>query len=167
MIVKAPTMFVAVPFVAVLTAAATVAIVETPWIALSSVLGGMATTGTGPVVDPVHIATEPDVAPVAVTDTPAAVLDAATVIELPDSTPVQTLSASEPNETVDYARLNANVRVVTDTLERFNQKLLRMIARTKAAHGGRLVTPSAVDAGTTVAIDVRTTSPVPATELQR
>ncbi len=84
MIVKAPTMFVAVPLAAVLTAAATVAIVETPWNALPGVFGGMVTTGTWSLVGLGHnSATEPVVAHVAVTDTPAAVLDTATVIELP------------------------------------------------------------------------------------
>ncbi len=168
MIVKAPTMFVAVPLAAVLTAAATLAIVETPWNALPGVFGGMVTTGTWSLVGLGHnSATEPDVAHVAVTDTPAAVLDTATVIELPESTPVQTLSASEPNEPIDYARLNTNVRVVTDTLERFNQKLLRMIAQARAAQAGRPLGPSAVDTGATVALDVRTTSPGPAAELKQ
>ena len=34
---------------------------------------------------------------------------------------------------VDYARLNQDVLLVADTLERFNQKLLRMIAQARAA----------------------------------
>ena len=179
MIVKAPTIFVAVPLAAVLTATTTVAIFETPWNALPSVFGGMVTTGTGPLVALGHIVTEPDVAQLAVTDTPAAVLDTATVIELPESTPARTLSASEPNVPIDYARLNTNVGVVTDTLERFNQKLLRMIAQAKAAHAGRSVRSSTVDTDTTVALDVPMTPmtpqtppappapPVPAAELKQ
>jgi hypothetical protein len=39
----------------------------------------------------------------------------------------------EELDPVDYARLNQDVRVVADTLERFNQKLLRMIAQARAA----------------------------------
>ncbi len=167
MIVKAPTMFVAVALAAILTAAATVAIFETPWNALPGMFGGMVTTGTAPLVALGHSATKPDVAQVAVTDTPAAVLDTATVIELPESTPLQTLSASEPNQAIDYARLNTNVRVVTDTLERFNQKLLRMIAQAKAAQAGRPRGPSAVGTDAAVALDIRTTSPGPAAELKQ
>jgi hypothetical protein len=37
-----------------------------------------------------------------------------------------------PSEPVDYARLNQEVIVVAETLERFNQKLLRMIAQARA-----------------------------------
>ena len=36
-------------------------------------------------------------------------------------------------EPIDYARLNHDVRLIADTLERFNQKLLRMIAQAKSA----------------------------------
>jgi hypothetical protein len=39
---------------------------------------------------------------------------------------------TEPDP-VDYARLNQEVIVVAETLERFNQKLLRMIAQARAA----------------------------------
>ncbi len=140
MIVKAPTMFVAVALTAVLTAAATVAIIETPWNTLPGVFAGMVITGTGPLVAPGRVATEPNVPLVAVTDTPVAVLDTVTVIELPESTPVQTLAVSEPNEPIDYARLDTNVRMITDTLERFNQKLLRMIAQatTSPVHAAEL-----------------------------
>ena len=173
MIVKARTMSVAVPLAAILTAAATVVIFETPWNALPGVFGGMVATGTGPLVALGHIVTEPDVAQVEVTDTPAAVLDTTTVIELPGSTPALNLSAGEPNDPIDYARLNTNVGVVTDTLERFNQKLLRMIAQAKAAQTGRPVGRSTVDTDTTVALDVPMTPtsppapPVPAAELKQ
>ncbi len=162
MTVKAPTMFVAVALSAALAVAATVAVFETPWNALPGVFGAMLTTATGPLVAAGPIATEPDVAPVAVIDAPAAVLDTAAVIELPESPPVQALSASEANQPIDYARLNTNVRLVTDTLDRFNGKLLRMIAQAKAAQAaqvGRPVRSSAVDAGATVAFDVRSKSP--------
>ncbi len=145
MIVKARTMSVAVPLAAILTATATVAIFETPWNALPGVFGGMVATGTGPLVALGHIVTEPDVAQVAFTDTPATVLDTATVIELPESTPARTLSASEPNVPIDYARLNTNVGVVTDTLERFNQKLLRMIAQARALQQQQQAAALAVD----------------------
>ena len=168
MIVKAPTVFVAVPLAVVLTAAATVVILETPWNALPGVFGGMVATATGPLLALGHLVSEPpDAAQVAVTDTPAAVFDTATVIELPETTPAQAHSAGEQNDPIDYARLNANVRVVTDTLDRFNQKLLRMIAQAKAAQTGRPVRPSAVDADATVALDVPRTSPVPAAELKQ
>ena len=167
MIVKVRTMSVAVPLAAVLTAAATVTIYETPWNALPGVFGGMVTTSTGPLVALGHIVTEPDMTQVAVTDTPAAVLDTATVIELPGSTPKEPLAADEPTGPIDYARLNSDVRVVTDTLDRFNQKLLCMIAQAKAAQKGRPARPAAVDTGTTVALDVPRTSTGPVVELKQ
>jgi len=41
--------------------------------------------------------------------------------------------APEPEpDPIDYSRLNTDVREVADTLERFNQKLLRIIAQTRA-----------------------------------
>ena len=166
MIVKVRTMSAAVPLAAILTAASTVVIFETPWNALPSVFAGMVTTGTGPLIALGHIADEPDLTPVAVADAPAPVLDTATVIELPQSTPPPALAAGEPNDPIDYARLNTNVHVVTETLERFNQKLLRMIAQAKAAQTGRPTRPSTVDADSTVALDVPMTSPV-APELKR
>ena len=164
MIVKVRTMSVAVPLAAALTAAATVTIFETPWNALPGVFGGMVTTSTGPLVALGHIVTEPVVAQVVVTDTPGAVLDTATVIDLPESASEESLSAAAGNDPIDYMRLNTDVRVVTDTLDRFNQKLLRMIAQAKAAQTGR---PAAVDADATVALDVPSTPPGPATELKQ
>jgi hypothetical protein len=56
---------------------------------------------------------------------PAAAASTAT----PGVTPA---SEPEPAPPVDYARLNDQVRLVSDTLERFNQKLLRMIAQVRA-----------------------------------
>ncbi len=53
------------------------------------------------------------------------------VIEEAPTPPVQEPLRAEP-EVVDYERLNRDVRLVTDTLERFNQKLLRMIAQARA-----------------------------------
>jgi len=167
MIPKVRTMSVAVPLAAALTAAATVTIFETPWNALPGMFGGMVTTSTGPLVALGHIVTEPIVAHVVVTDTPGAVLDTATVIELPESAPDESLSAAAGNDPIDYMRLNTDVRVVTDTLDRFNQKLLRMIAQAKAAQTGRPVRPVAVDTDATVALDVPSTPPGPATELKQ
>ncbi len=167
MIVKVRTMSVAVPLAAALTAAATVTIFETPWNALPGVFGGMVTTGTGPLVALGHIVSEATVAPVAVTDTSEAVLDRATVIELPESAPEESLAVGEQNQPIDYMRLNSDVRVVTDTLDRFNQTLLRMIAQAKAAQSGRPDRPAAVDTDATVALDVPVTSPGSATELKR
>ena len=123
MIVKAPTVFVAVPLAVVLTAAATVVILETPWNALPGVFGGMVTTCTGPLVAFGHIVTEPDVAQVAVTDTPAAVLDTATVIELPETTSAPTLSASEPNEVLRPDRILQKPFTTRRLLERVRRIL--------------------------------------------
>lgn len=172
MIVRVRTMFVAVPLAAALTAAATTVIFETPWNALPGIFGGMAAAGTGPLVALGRVAPEPDTVMVTVADTPAEVLDTVTVIELPDpaadsvagGVAAAALPAREPNEPIDYMRLNADVHVVTDTLERFNQKLLRMIAQAKA---GQRVDPSAVDADATVALDAPVTPVGPETELKQ
>jgi hypothetical protein len=160
-------MSVAVPLAAVLTAAATVTIFETPWTALPGVFGGMVTTSTGPLVALGHIVTKPTVAQVAVIDTSEAVLDTVTVIELPESTSEESLAAGEQNQPIDYMRLNSDVRVVTDTLDRFNQKLLRMIAQAKAAQSSRPVRSPAVDTDSTVAIDLPSNSPETAAELKQ
>ena len=45
----------------------------------------------------------------------------------------ETAASAPDNVPVDYARLQDNLKLVTDTLERFNQKLLRMIAQARAA----------------------------------
>ncbi len=56
-------------------------------------------------------------------------------LHLPDVLPAAAAAPArpEPPKPVDYARLNGDVKVVTDTLERFNQKLLLMIAQARAA----------------------------------
>ena len=64
-----------------------------------------------------------------------------TIVEIPpafDDAEIVTLAVgtelqTQPADEVDYARLNHDVRIVADTLERFNQKLLRMIAQAKAS----------------------------------
>lgn len=49
----------------------------------------------------------------------------------------------EPREPVDYARLNQEVMHVADALDRFNQKLLRMIAQARASQRSVKPTPRA------------------------
>ncbi len=161
MIVKARTTFVAVPLAAALAAATTVGIFETPWNALPGVFDGVVTTVSGPLVALGRVATQPDATETPIADTPVTVLDTATVIDpvvepAPEPEPVAVVQAPdriilqrEPNDPIDYSRLNADVRVVTDTLERFNQKLLRMIAQAKAAN----TLQNTLEAGTTVALD--------------
>ncbi len=58
--------------------------------------------------------------------------DVELVIALSEVTAEPIAEQPPENEPVDYARLNKEVRVVADTLERFNQKLLRMIAQARA-----------------------------------
>jgi uncharacterized membrane protein len=53
-------------------------------------------------------------------------------IVTPGHVPAATEARHDPEDPIDYSRLNTNVRVVADTLERFNQKLLRMIAQARA-----------------------------------
>ncbi len=48
---------------------------------------------------------------------------------------------AEPHEPVDYSRLNNDVMHVADALDRFNQKLLRMIAQAKASQRYDASTP--------------------------
>jgi hypothetical protein len=56
----------------------------------------------------------------------------ATVAEAPAPTPAPPPEPEPEPDPVDYARLNQDVIVVAETLERFNQKLLRMIAQARA-----------------------------------
>lgn len=55
-----------------------------------------------------------------------------TVAPAPTPAPPPTPAPEPEPDPVDYARLNQDVIVVADTLERFNQKLLRMIAQARA-----------------------------------
>ena len=64
----------------------------------------------------------------------------------------ETASAAPDDAHVDYARLQDNLELVTDTLERFNQKLLRIIAQARAEQRRQEAEPSA-ELGTTVALD--------------
>ena len=64
----------------------------------------------------------------------------------------------DEDESVDYSRLNMDVHVVTSTLERFNQKLLRMIAQARASQTGSQP-PVSPDAGPTVALDAPNPAP--------
>ncbi len=52
--------------------------------------------------------------------------------ETPPPAGPETAASAPDNAPVDYARLQDNLKLVTDTLERFNQKLLRMIAQARA-----------------------------------
>ena len=92
------------------------------------------------------------------TPVPAATVPAATVPAA--TTPVDLSQKRGEDESVDYARLHKDVQVVTSTLERFNQKLLRMIAQARAARAGQRP-PAPLDAVPTVALDAA--SPASAT----
>ncbi len=131
------TVLIALPLTVLITAAATVAVLVKPWGVLQVLdmigtsVAGPSSTGTPPpaaaisehVVDTATEAIEPTIVEI-----PPAFDDAETVT-LPVGPELQT----QPADEVDYARLNHDVRIVADTLERFNQKLLRMIAQAKAS----------------------------------
>ena len=71
--------------------------------------------------------------------------DVELVIALSEETAEPIAEQPPENEPVDYARLNKEVRVVADTLERFNQKLLRMIAQARALQQQQKAAALAVD----------------------
>ena len=71
--------------------------------------------------------------------------DVELVIALSEVTAAPIAEQPPQNEPVDYARLNKDVRVVADTLERFNQKLLRMIAQARALQQQQKAAALAVD----------------------
>lgn len=59
--------------------------------------------------------------------------DTSVVIAAPPTAVAEAPAAEmPPAQPVDYARLNQDVIVVAETLERFNQKLLRIIAQVRA-----------------------------------
>ncbi len=134
------TVLIALPLTVLITAGATVAVLVKPWGVLQVLdmigasVAGPTSTGTPPpaaaisehVVDAATEATEPTEPTIG--EMPPAFDDAETVT-LAVGRELQTQS----NDEVDYARLNHDVRIVADTLERFNQKLLLMIAQAKAS----------------------------------
>ncbi len=71
--------------------------------------------------------------------------DVELVIALSEVTAAPIAEQPPQNEPVDYTRLNKEVRVVADTLERFNQKLLRMIAQARALQQQQQAAALAVD----------------------
>ena len=126
------------PLAIVATTAITVAIMSVPW---ASTLRRLSTVG---------VLINSRIAPWPRRDPQPPVLDHALIIEAvpgaAEQSPIEipaelaaqpavpiTPEPAEPNEPVDYARLNQGVMHMADTLDRFNQKLLRMIAQAKAS----------------------------------
>ncbi len=175
MTLTAKAILLALPVVAVMATATTLAVWKTPWRALPGAAGAFVAVGQGHVT-PREPAASPDPSAVAAEPrTPT--IEAAAVVDLPPqeapdepakpATEPVPATLSEPRgeaARVDYARLNKDVRVVTSTLERFNQKLLRMIAQARAAQAGKR-SPAPVDAGSTVALDATTPAPTTSDEL--
>ena len=113
----------AMPLAAVLTVGGTVAVLKKPWgvLKLVDTVGASNESLAGAMASFV-----PGHAPVAASL--AGETFPATAIRTPPAAP----EAAEDDQ-VDYNRLNHDMKVVADTLESFNQKLLRMIAQARAA----------------------------------
>ncbi len=125
----AKVLVVVLPLLA-LTAAAATGLATVAWRAWGTA-ALLTWVGPGNVSAPAaQASTAPEPAPDA--SAQLAALETIVVIEEATSPPVQEPLRAEP-EVVDYERLNSDVRLVTETLERFNQKLLRMIAQARAA----------------------------------
>ncbi len=127
----------AMPLAAVLTVAGTVAVLKKPWGVLKlvdtvgasteSLAGAMASFAPGHA----HVAASfaGETSPVTAIRTPPAV--AAEQANAASVTAGRGREAGDDGQ-VDYNRLNRDMGVVADTLESFNQKLLRMIAQARA-----------------------------------
>ncbi len=129
---------VAVPAAFVLTAGATVAVLKKPW----GVLKLVETVGSA--AESPAAATEPAAspsAPVGPIQPEEAPVSASIIAPAPALLTIGRASDAAVDEQVDYARLNRDVKVVADTLESFNQKLLRMIAQARAAQQREEVAP--------------------------
>ena len=175
MTVTARVILAVLPVVAVMATATTLAVWKTPWRALPGAAGAFVAAGQGHVT-PREPAASPD-QPAVAAEPRTPTLEATAVVDLPPqeapdepakpATEPVPATLSEPRgeaAPVDYARLHKDVHVVTSTLERFNQKLLRMIAQARAAQAGKRP-PASVDAGPTVALDATTPAPTTSDEL--
>ncbi len=69
------------------------------------------------------------------------------------SAPKEGAAQASPPKPVDYVKLQENVKLVTDTLDRFNQKLLRMIAQARAEQKRQQEAEASKEGKTTVALD--------------
>ncbi len=105
------------------------------WVGPRNVSGPAAQASTAPEAAPA-----PDAPALPVT------LATAVVIEAAYSPPMQEPPRAEP-DVVDYERLNRDVKLVAETLERFNQKLLRMIAQARAVQAQNEGSKAASGAG--------------------
>ena len=163
---------VALPVAVVVATASTLAALKIPWKVLPGTAGALVATGQWHPApgEPAVVVQEP-----AVTAEPQVpTTEATVVVDVPQPpmvvepaeaaappVPVTGANLSQPrgeDESVDYSRLNKDVQVVTSTLERFNQKLLRMIAQARASQtGGQL--PASPDAGPTVALEAPNPAP--------
>jgi len=173
MTLTARVILVTLPVATVMATASTVAVLKTPWNVLHGTAGALVALGqwhlapgepaagskepalalelqmpvveAAAVVDPPPAPAPVEPAEVAMTPVPAATV------------PVDLSQKRGEDESVDYARLRKDVQVVTSTLERFNQKLLRMIAQARAGQRP----PAPLDAVPMVALDAA--SPASAT----
>ena len=161
---KRKTGLVILPLTVAVTAAATVGILRIPWrsiIQLPVSLGLLLIDRPSPPPAATKEAApaapqrgEPDTPPAAVEQAagPEPIILAATV-SVPDEAAAPEPAAAPPaSAPVDYARLQDNLKLVTDALERFNQKLLRIIAQARAEQQRQEAEPL-TEAGTTVALD--------------
>jgi hypothetical protein len=97
----------------------------------------------------------------------AVALDTAVMIELPAAAPAPVQAPLEPEpepEAVDYERLNQDVQVVAQSLERFNQKLLRMIAQARAVQAQNERAKAAAGTGAGPDSSAHQAEPAPVTD---
>ena len=69
------------------------------------------------------------------------------------SAPKEGAAQASPPKPVDYMKLQENLKLVTNTLDRFNQKLLRMIAQARAEQKRQQEAEASKEGKTTVAVD--------------
>ena len=69
------------------------------------------------------------------------------------SAPKEGAAQASPPKPVDYMKLQENLKLVTVTLDRFNQKLLRMIAQARAEQKRQQEAEASKEGKTTVALD--------------
>jgi hypothetical protein len=163
---------VALPVAAVVATASTLAALNIPWKVLPGNAGALvAARQWHPVSDELAtveqepaLTAEPQVPTtkaISVVDVPQPPVVVEPTEGAAPPVPVIPTALSElrdEDESVDYSRLNMDVHVVTSTLERFNQKLLRMIAQARASQTGSQP-PVSPDAGPTVALDAPNPAP--------
>lgn len=177
--INAKTILVALPLTIALTVTATLTVQRIPWNTLGVLLSAarsVITPAERPprtASPPMHARGRPDPEPVGLTGEQdpfvvklpqaalASALETAPAAYEPQgngqpsaaSAPKEGAAQASPPKPVDYVKLQKNVKLVTDTLDRFNQKLLRMIAQARAEQKRQQEAEASKEGKTTVALD--------------